>query len=120
MRIGDDAPIKPRIPTNPAHRRPPYLVERASQARRGSVVKVLISACGLAPRCEITSAAHAPAIVQLAVVGLIAAPPYLLTLRICYPATSRSLRVTIEQILPDRRQLRWAKRRLAVPAQSPA
>jgi lipopolysaccharide exporter len=88
------------------------------------VAPATVSCLGLAavvlPVNLALSAAHAPAIVQLAVVGLIAAPPYLLTLRICYPATSRSLRVTIEQILPDRRQLRWAKRRLAVPAQSPA
>jgi lipopolysaccharide exporter len=66
------------------------------------------------------SAAHMPAIVLLAVIGLIAAPPYLLTLRVCYPTTSRKLRVTIEQILPDRRQLRWAKQRLAPPSARPS
>jgi lipopolysaccharide exporter len=88
------------------------------------VAPATVSCLGLAavvlPVNLALSAAHVPAIVQLAVVGLIAAPPYLLTLRICYPATSRNLRAAIEQILPDRRQLRWAKRRLAVPAQSPA
>jgi lipopolysaccharide exporter len=60
------------------------------------------------------SAMHLPAVVQLAVAGLIAVPPYLLTLRICFPATSRSLRTTIEQVLPEHRRLRWAKRRLAI------
>ena len=59
------------------------------------------------------SAAHPPAIVQLTVVGLIAVPPYLLTLRLCFPATSRSLRATVERVLPEHRRLRWAKRRLA-------
>jgi lipopolysaccharide exporter len=59
------------------------------------------------------SAAHPPAILQLIAVGLIAIPPYLLTLRICFPATSRTLRATIERVLPDHRRLRWAKRRLA-------
>jgi PST family polysaccharide transporter len=59
------------------------------------------------------SAAHIPAILQLTVVGLVALPPYLLTLRICFPAASRSLRATVEQVLPEHRRLRWAKRRLA-------
>jgi O-antigen/teichoic acid export membrane protein len=59
------------------------------------------------------SAAHPPAILQLIAVGLIAIPPYLLTLRICFPATSRTLRATIERVLPEHRRLRWAKRRLA-------
>jgi lipopolysaccharide exporter len=67
------------------------------------------------------SAAHVPAIVQLAVIGLIAAPPYLLTLRICFPTASRSLRATIERVLPEHRRLRWAKRKLAaVGMRSPA
>jgi hypothetical protein len=59
------------------------------------------------------SAAHPPAIVQLVAVGLIAVAPYLLTLRICFPASSRSLRATVERVLPEHRRLRWAKRRLA-------
>jgi len=59
------------------------------------------------------SAAHLPAILQLIAVGLIAIPPYLLTLRFCFPATSRTLRATIERVLPEHRRLRWAKRRLA-------
>ena len=43
------------------------------------------------------SAAHIPAILQLTIVCLVALPPYLLTLRICFPAASRSLRATVEQ-----------------------
>ena len=59
------------------------------------------------------SVVHPPAILQLLAVGLIAIPPYLLTLRVCFPATSHTLRATIERVLPEHRRLRWAKQRLA-------
>jgi hypothetical protein len=88
------------------------------------IAPAVVSCLGLAavvlPARLALSAAHVPAIVLLAVIGLIAAPPYLLTLRVCYPTTSRNLRVIIEQILPDRRRLRWAKQRLAPPSARPS
>lgn len=59
------------------------------------------------------SAAHIPAIAQLTVIGLVAAPPYLLTLRICFPAAWRSQRAILARTLPDHHRLRGAKRRLA-------
>jgi lipopolysaccharide exporter len=81
------------------------------------IAPAVVSCLGLVvvvlPASLALSAAHVPAVVSLAVVGLIAAPPYLITLRICFPATSRNLRRIIEQILPGHRRLRWAKRRLA-------
>ncbi len=59
------------------------------------------------------SALQLPAIVQLAAIGLIAIPPYLLTLRLCFPATSRSLRTIAGLIMPEHRRLSWAKQRLS-------
>jgi lipopolysaccharide exporter len=98
--------------------------EHALQRLWNDIAPAVVSCLGLAaialPVSLGLSAAHVPAIVQLTIVGLIAVPPYLLTLRVCFPATSRSLRATVEQVLPDRRQLRWAKRRLAVPDVQPA
>jgi lipopolysaccharide exporter len=59
------------------------------------------------------TAAHVPAALWLVALGLIAVPPYVLTLRICFPATWRSQRSALERILPGHRRLRGAKRRLA-------
>jgi O-antigen/teichoic acid export membrane protein len=61
------------------------------------------------------SAAHVPAVVWLGAIGLIGAVAYLLTLRVCFPATSRSVRTTLAQLMPKPRLLR-AKRRLAAAA----
>jgi lipopolysaccharide exporter len=61
------------------------------------------------------SAAHAPAILQLAAVGLVAVPPYLLTLRTCFPAVWRSQRAILERVVPGNR-LRWARRSMAAVA----
>jgi PST family polysaccharide transporter len=89
------------------------------------IAPATVSCLGLAavvvPANFALSAAHVPAIVQLTVVGLIAAPPYLLTLRVCFPEISRRQRLIVVRLLPNRRQLRWAKRRLELQgAQSSA
>jgi lipopolysaccharide exporter len=65
--------------------------------------------------------AHLPRILWLAAVGLIAVPPYVLTLRICFPSVWRSLRAVLGQFVPDNHRLRWMRQRLStVGARSPA
>ncbi len=59
------------------------------------------------------TAAHMPAVLQLAATGLVAVPPYLLTLRICFPATWRTQRAVLARIVPGSHRLSGAKRRLA-------
>ena len=58
------------------------------------------------------SAANLPAVLQLAAVGLLAVPPYLLTLRICFPAVWRNQRAILERVVPGH-PLSRAKRSLA-------
>ncbi len=86
-----------------------------------AVVSCLGLAAVIVPTNLGLSAAHIPAIAQLSVIGLVAAPPYLLTLRICFPAVWRSQRAILARTLPDHRRLRWATRRLAaIEARTPA
>jgi lipopolysaccharide exporter len=59
------------------------------------------------------TAAQVPAVLWLAAVGLVAMPAYLLTLRICFPATWRTQCAVLERILPGHHRLRGVKRRLA-------
>jgi PST family polysaccharide transporter len=59
------------------------------------------------------TAAHIPAFAWLAALGLLAAPPYLLTLRYGFPAAWRSQRAALARILPGHQRLHGAKRRLA-------
>jgi lipopolysaccharide exporter len=54
------------------------------------------------------SSVRPPAIVQLAAVGLIAVPAYLLTLRVCSRGAWRDLLVAVRRILPER-SLRMAR-----------
>jgi O-antigen/teichoic acid export membrane protein len=68
------------------------------------VAPAVVSCLGLAivavPASLALTAAQAPAGLWLAALGLIALPPYLLTLRICFPATWRSQRGIVERVLP--------------------
>lgn len=57
------------------------------------------------PASLVVSAAHLPALVQLASVGLAAAPGYLLTLRVCFPAAWHSERAIIARVVPGRARL---------------
>lgn len=59
------------------------------------------------------SAIHAPAILWLAAVGLVAIPPYLLTLRLGFPESWRSQRSILERIVPASKGLSRVGRRLA-------
>lgn len=62
------------------------------------------------------TAADVPALPWLLVIGLVAVPPYLLTLRICFPATWRAQCAALERILPGHPSLNGARRRLAAAA----
>lgn len=59
------------------------------------------------------TAVEAPAVVWLTVLTLVAVPPYLLTLRIGFPATWHSQRAILVRILPGHQRLLGARRRLA-------
>jgi lipopolysaccharide exporter len=59
------------------------------------------------------TALHLPAVFWLAVLGLLALPAYLLTLRACFPGTWRSQRSILGRILPANRGLGRARRGLA-------
>jgi lipopolysaccharide exporter len=62
------------------------------------------------------TAAHLPAVLWLAAVGLVAPPVYLLTLRTCFPSTWCSQSAILERILPGHRRLGGVKRRMAAAA----
>jgi O-antigen/teichoic acid export membrane protein len=66
-----------------------------------------VSCLGMAavavPASLLLSAAHVPAVPWLAVVGLVSAPAYLLTLRACFPETWRSQLSLLQRVLPGRR-----------------
>ena len=72
------------------------------------VAPATVSCVGLAavalPASMAFTALHLPAVLWLAALGLVAVPPYLITLRVCFPATWRSQRGALERILP------WSKR----------
>ena len=59
------------------------------------------------------TAAHPPPLLWLAAFGCAALPPYLLTLRMLFPATWRSQGAALRRIVPGHQRLRGAKRRLA-------
>jgi lipopolysaccharide exporter len=87
------------------------------------VAPATVSCVGLAAIAIPTNLAltetHLPAVLTLAAVGLAAVPPYLLTLRVCFPVAWRSERAIIARLLPGRDRLAGAKRRLvAIGARS--
>ena len=59
------------------------------------------------------SAIDTPAFLWLAAVGLVAIPPYLLTLRLGFPESWRSQRSILERIVPASRGLSRVGQRLA-------
>jgi hypothetical protein len=59
------------------------------------------------------SAIDTPAILWLVAVGLLAIPPYLLSLRFGFPESWRSQRAIIERIVPASKGLSMVGRRLA-------
>lgn len=59
------------------------------------------------------TAAHLPAILWLLAFGLVSAPAYLLSLRVCFPAAWQSQGAILGRIVPGRNRLRGARRRPA-------
>ncbi len=87
------------------------------------IAPALVSCVGLAavalPASMALTAAHTPAALWLVALGLVAAPPYLVTLRICFPATWRTQLAVLDRVLPGHHSLRGVKRRLAGAAAGP-
>ncbi len=98
--------------------------ERALRCLWSDVAPATVACMGLVavtlPASIALSAGDLPRIVWLVAVGLIAIPPYLLTLRACFPATWHSLRSVLQQFLPEHRRLRWVRQRLAPAGARPA
>jgi PST family polysaccharide transporter len=80
--------------------------ERALRCLWTDIGPAVVSCLGLAvvtvPAGLALSAAHLPRVVQLAAVAIIAAPPYLVTLRVCFPETWKDLALIVKQVLPKR------------------
>ncbi len=66
------------------------------------------------------TAADLPPALWLLTLGLAAVPAYLLTLRLCFPATWRAQGSIIARILPDRLRLPGARRRLELADARPS
>jgi O-antigen/teichoic acid export membrane protein len=84
------------------------------------VAPAVVSCLGLAavawPVSIGLTAAGVPAVPWLAILGLVAVPPYLLTLRLCFPGTWRAQCGALERIVPSTPRLSGVKRRLATGA----
>ncbi len=99
--------------------------ERALYRLWDDIMPAAISCLGLTavalPASMALTAAHTPPFLWLTALGLIAVPPYLLTLRVCFPATWRSQREILHRIVPSSSRLGAVRRRLtAVGARSSA
>jgi len=94
--------------------------ERAIRRLWSDIAPATVSCLGLVtvalPTSLALTAAHVPAVLWLVALGLVAVPPYLLTLRICFPGTWRAQCTALERILPGHRRLNGVKRRLAAAA----
>jgi lipopolysaccharide exporter len=92
--------------------------ERPLSCLWNDIAPATVSCLGLAavtvPASLALAASGAPALVRLLALGAIAVPAYLLALRLCAPAASRSLRSTLERVIPEHRRLRWVKRGLTI------
>jgi lipopolysaccharide exporter len=91
--------------------------ERALQRLWDDIAPAFVSCLGLAavavPASFALTAADLPAILWLVALGVAAVPPYLLTLRLLFPAAWRSQSAVLKRIVPGHQRLRGAKRRLA-------
>jgi lipopolysaccharide exporter len=91
--------------------------ERPLQRLWDDIAPAFVSCLGLAavavPASFALTAAHVPAILWLVAFGAVAVPPYLLTLRLLFPAAWRSQRAALKRIVPGHQRLRGARRRLA-------
>ncbi len=84
------------------------------------VAPAFVSCVGLVavalPVSLVLTAADMPPVLWLLALAAVAAPPYLLTLRIVFPGAWRSQRSAFGRVLPGRKRLRGAKRRLVAAA----
>jgi lipopolysaccharide exporter len=91
--------------------------ERPLRRLWDDIAPATVSCAGLVavalPASLALTATHAPAVVWLAALGLTALPSYLLTLRVCFPATWRAQLAVVERVLPGHRSLRVVRRHLA-------
>jgi lipopolysaccharide exporter len=91
--------------------------ERPLRRLWSDIAPATVSCLGLTavawPASLALTASHMPAFPWLLALGLVAMPPYLLTLRLCFPATWRSQGAILGRILPWHQQIHSAKRRLA-------
>jgi len=94
--------------------------ERALSRLWDDIAPAFISCVGLAagalPLSVLLTRAQLPAALWLMALTLVATLFYLLTLRVCFPATWRSQSAILERILPGHRRLRGVKRRLSSAA----
>jgi O-antigen/teichoic acid export membrane protein len=81
--------------------------ERALTRLWGDVAPAVVSCVGLVavalPASVALTAAGTPAALWLAAMGIIAVVPYLLTLRLCFPATWQTQRTIVERVVPMHR-----------------
>jgi lipopolysaccharide exporter len=81
------------------------------------IAPATVSCLGLAavamPASLALTAAHTPSVLWLAALGLVAIPPYLLTLRLGFPTAWRAQHSILRRIMPANQGLRRASRRLA-------
>ena len=94
--------------------------ERPMRRLWSDIAPATVSCVGLAvvalPVSLALTAAGLPAIVWLIALTLVSVAAYLLTLRVCFPATWRSQCAALERILPGHRRLDGVKQRLAAAA----
>jgi O-antigen/teichoic acid export membrane protein len=79
---------------------------RALRTLWDDIAPATVSCLGLAgvalPASMVLTAAHVPSLVYLAVLAIVTAAPYLLTLRFCFPDTWRTQRAVMGRIVPAR------------------
>jgi lipopolysaccharide exporter len=94
--------------------------ERALYRLWDDIAPAFVSCLGLTavalPVSLALSSLHTPAILWLLGLGVVAVPPYMLTLRVLFPSTWRAQRAAMARILPGQTRFRGAKRRLAAAA----
>jgi O-antigen/teichoic acid export membrane protein len=80
--------------------------ERALRCLWEDIAPATVSCLGLAgvvvPVSFVLTAAQAPALLYLVAIGILAAVPYLLTMRFCFPDTWRAERAVLRRIIPGR------------------
>ncbi len=94
--------------------------ERSLRRLWSDIAPATVSCAGLAvvavPVSHALSVARLPAVLWLSVLVLVGLVPYLVTLRVCFPATWRAQCSILERILPGNQRLNGVRRRLAAAA----